>query len=118
MTKTKIALAAVLLAVTSSALFAQGFDPNMSNRYPGLVQPNAYGYSGSGALGNLNAAPATTLQSAQVRLQKHGNVQLQAPVLQQRDVALPGTNDGYYDGDHEFNADRFDHASSPFAGGN
>jgi hypothetical protein len=120
MTKTKIALAAALFAVTSSAAFAQGFDPNMANRYPGLTQPNTYGYSGSGALGNMNYAPAATFQSAPVSLRRHGNVHLQAaPGLQQRDVALPTTSgQGYYDGDYEFNVDRFDRASSPYAGGN
>jgi len=122
MTKIKIALAAAaLFAATSSAAFAQGFDPNMSNRYPGLIEPNTYGYSGSGALGPMNSAPASTLQSAPVRLQKqHGNVRLEtAPVLQQRDVALPGdSGGGYYEGDREFNVDRFDRASSPYAGGN
>jgi hypothetical protein len=101
MTKTKIALAAALFAATSSAAFAQ-FDPNLANRYPGY------------------AAPGATLQSAPVSLQKHGKAFLQsAPVrLQQRDVAAPSTGEGYYDGDHEFNADRFDRASSPYAGGN
>jgi hypothetical protein len=120
MTKTKIALAAALFAATSSAAFAQGFDPNLSNRYPGLTQPNTYGYSSSGALGNMNSAPAATFQSAPVSLRKHGNVHLQsAPVLQQRDVALPTAGGGaYYEGDREFNVDRFDRASSPFAGGN
>ena len=39
MTKTKIALAAALFAVTSSAALAQGFDPNMANRYPSLASP-------------------------------------------------------------------------------
>ena len=46
MTKTKIALAAALFAATSSAAFAQGFDPDLSNRYPGYAAPNTYGYSG------------------------------------------------------------------------
>ena len=119
MTKTKIALAAALFAATSSAALAQGYDPNLANRYPELVQPNTYGYSGTGALGNMNSAPANTLQSAPVSLQRHGNVRLQsAPVLQQRDVALPTAGGGaYYEGDREFNVDRFDRASSPYAGG-
>lgn len=121
MTKTKIALAAALFAATTSASFAQGFDPNMANRYPGLTQPYTYGYSGTGALGNMNSTPVGSLQSAPVHLQKkHGNVRLEAaPVLQQRDVALPTVGGGaYYEGDREFNIDRFDHASSPYAGGN
>jgi hypothetical protein len=120
MTKTKIALAAALFAATSSAALAQGFDPDLSNRYPGYAQPNTYGYSGAGKLGAISSAPAGTLQSAPVSLQQHGHVRLQAaPVLQQRDVALPTTTGGaYYEGDREFNADRFDRASSPYAGGN
>jgi hypothetical protein len=61
MTKTKIALAAVLFAATSSAAFTQA-----------------------------TPASARTLQSAPTHVQQHRNVRLQsAPVLQQRDVALP-----------------------------
>jgi len=121
MTKTKIALAAVLFAATSSAALAQGFDPDLSNRYQGYAQLGVYGYSASGKLGALEA-PA--IQSAPVSLKKHGNVLLQsapvrlqqsAPVLQQRDVSLPtgaaGSNDW-------FAVERSDRASSPFAGGN
>lgn len=120
MTKTKIALAAALFAVSGSAALAQGFDPDLSNRYQGYAQPGVYGYSTSGKLGSLQSAPTANLQSAPVSLKKHGNVRLEAaPVLQQRDVALPTNGgQGYYDGDYEFNADRFDRASSPYAGGN
>lgn len=120
MTKTKITLAAVLFAATSSAAFAQGFDPDLSNRYQGYAAPGVYGYSATGKLGTLNSAPVATLQSAPVSLQKHGHVRLQSePVLQQREVALPTTTGGaYYEGDREFNVDRFDRASSPYAGGN
>jgi hypothetical protein len=119
MTKTKIALAAVLFAATGSAAFAQ-FDPDLANRYPGYAAPVTYGYSAGGKLGSLNSAPAGTLQFAPVSLKKHGNAYLQsAPVrLQQRDVALPSTGEGYYDGVQQFDADRFDRASSPYAGGN
>jgi hypothetical protein len=120
MTKTKIALAAALFAASSSAAFAQ-FDPNLANRYPGYAAPGAYGYvAGANNPSRIQSAPGVTLQSASVSLQKHGKASLQsAPVrLQQRDDALPGTGEGYYDGDREFNADRFDRASSPYAGGN
>ena len=92
MTKTKIALAAALFAATSSAAFAQGnYDPNLANRYPSYAEPNTYGYVGGKVQRfELSAIRPRTLQSAPVRLQKHGNVHLQsAPVLQQRDVALP-----------------------------
>ena len=65
MKKTKIALAAALLAATSSAAFAQA-----------------------------TPASARTLQSAPTHVQQHRNVRLQsAPVLQQRDVALPSESD-------------------------
>jgi hypothetical protein len=124
MTKTKIALAAALFAATSSAAFAQGFDPDLSNRYQDYAQPGNYGYSSTGKLGSLQPARAAT-QSAQVRLQNHGKAFLQsapvglrngsAPVLQQRDVALPT---GAAASTDWFDADRFDHASSPYAGGN
>jgi hypothetical protein len=121
MTKTKIALAAVLFAATSSAAFAQGFDPDLSNRYQGYAQPGVYGYSASGKLGALQSAP---IQSAPVSLKKHGNAYLQsAPValrngavLQQRDVSLPITGAAGSGG--WFDIERSDRASSPFAGGN
>ena len=41
MTKTKIALAALLVAGTASAASAQGFDPNPANRYPAYAAPGA-----------------------------------------------------------------------------
>jgi hypothetical protein len=38
--------------------------------------------------------------------------------LQSRPAALPtDEGQGYYDGNYEFNVDRSDHASSPYAGG-
>jgi len=75
MTRTKIALAALLFAATSSTAFAQGYDPNLANRYQGLIQPYTYGYSASGALGSVQP-PAPALQSAPVRMhrQRHGSV--------------------------------------------
>ena len=85
MTKTKITLAAVLFAATSSAAFAQ-FDPNLANRYQSY------------------AGPGTALQSAPVRLQK------------QRTVVQPDAATST--GQSEFDIDRFDRASSPYAGGN
>lgn len=88
MTKTKIALAAVLLFGAASAASAEdGFDPNLSNRYPG--------YATAGA-----SAPSA-LQSAPVRLR------------QDRNFAVPGN----YGATSEFNVDRNDRASSPYAGG-
>jgi len=120
MTKTKIAIAAALFAATSSAALAQGFDPDLANRYSGYAAPNTYGYSTAGKLGSLQSAPVRLqtqghvfLQSAPVRLQHQT-----APVLRERAVSLPGTSEGYFDGVRQFDADRFDHASSPYAGGN
>lgn len=116
MTKTKIALAAVLFAATSSAALAQGFDPNMANRYPNMASPNTYGYVG-GSLGKMAQAPAhasshrAPLNTAPVRLQQRD---VASP---QSDVAFPTTSEGYFDGASEFNIDRADHASSPYAGG-
>jgi hypothetical protein len=62
MTKTKIALAALLVAGTASAAMAQGeFDPNPANRYPAYAAP-AY------------AAPGATLRTAPVQLNQGRNV--------------------------------------------
>lgn len=42
LTKTKIALAALLVAGTASAALAQGeYDPNPANRYPAYANPRA-----------------------------------------------------------------------------
>jgi hypothetical protein len=115
--KTKVAIAGLLFAAAGSSAFAQ-YDPNLANRYPGYAEPNVYGYVSSGKLGALNSEPAAALQSAQVRLQKHGNVRMQsAPVVQRRDVWWPTTSGAYFEGNRQFNVDRFDHASSPYAGG-
>lgn len=74
MTKTKIALAAILFAATSSAALAEdGFDPNLANRYPAYAAPGAM---------------SQAFQSAAVSLQQHRK----APALQQRNVSLPNAN--------------------------
>jgi hypothetical protein len=57
LTKTKIALAAVLFAGTATIASAQEFDPNLANRYPGYNGP---------------AAATQSFQSAPVRLQNNG----------------------------------------------
>lgn len=95
MTKTKIALAAALFAVTSSAAFAQGFDPDLSNRYPGYAAPNTYGYvAGANTPTGLQSqsAPAATFQSAPVSLQNCKVHRQSAPELQQRNVSLPNAD--------------------------
>jgi hypothetical protein len=98
LTKTKIAIAAALFAATSTAAFAQGFDPNLANRYPGYADLTA-------AAASAHVSTHTrTLQSAPVR-------------LQQRNVALPNDDSGIVSGQSEFDIDRSDRASSPYAGG-
>ena len=47
LTKTKIALAAVLVAATASVAMADGeFDPNLANRYPAYNGPAVQGPQG------------------------------------------------------------------------
>jgi hypothetical protein len=73
MTKTKITLAALLLAGTASTAMAQGeFDPNLANRYATLA---------SSEIGAARAKPRT-LRSAPVRLQqiRPFNRGFQAPI--------------------------------------
>jgi len=94
LTKTKIALAATLFAATSSVAMAQGFDPNMANRYQSYASPNA---------SVQTIAPRGTLQSAPVRLQDR-NVGLTNPTADTR-WASP------------VDVDRADRSSSPYAGG-
>ena len=70
--KTKITLAAALVAVTSSVALAQpGFDPNLGNRYPAYDDPGVYGYTANGNVPvPLHLAPHAPLQSAAVRLRQ------------------------------------------------
>jgi len=89
MTQTKIALAAVLVAATSSVAFAQDFDPNLANRYPAYANP-------------IVAAPNTALRTAPVQLREGRNVALTTGQM--------GSPSG-------FEIDRSDRASSPYAGG-
>jgi len=95
-TKTKIALAATLFAATSSVAMAQGFDPNMANRYPGYANPIAPAPQATAPHGKLQSAPVGLLQG--------------------RNVGL--TNDqSSYRGPTEVDVDRADRASSPYTGG-
>ena len=71
LTKTKIALAAALIAGTTSVAFADGFDPNLANRYPSNNESVA-------AQGTYRTAPVALsrnghLRSAPVRLQSQGS---------------------------------------------
>lgn len=96
-TKTKIALAAALLAGTTSFAAAQGFDPNLANRYPALANPVA-------AQPHVSAHQDRTFRSAPVGLRQDRNVQL-------------NTQRSYGPSQNEFRVDANDHASSPYAGG-
>lgn len=108
LTKTKIAFAAALFAATSSVAFAQGFDPNLANRYPSYADPVAPAAR--------VATQTRTLQSAPVRLQQH-SLQQRNVALPNRTVTAPGDDSGISTGQNEFNIDRSDRASSPYAGG-
>ena len=93
LTKTKIALAAMIVAATSSVALAEGFDENLANRYPAYANPVA-------------AAPHGAFRSAPVRM------------MQGRNVALPtGEVTGTRGQPSWFEIDRSDRASSPYAGG-
>jgi hypothetical protein len=61
LTKTKLALAAALLAGTASVALAQDADPNLFNRYP------AYN-------GEVTTVPQDTFQSAPVGLRQGGTI--------------------------------------------
>lgn len=95
-TKTKIAIAAALFAATSSAAMAQGFDPNLTNRYAGYTAPSA-------PASQATTAPRT-LQSAPVALRQGRNARLS------NDQSSARPQD-------EITIDRSDRASSPYAGG-
>ena len=122
--KTKIVLAAALFAATSSAALAQGYDPNLANRYPGLANPGVYGYAGGNAPTLLNRG--TTFQSAQVQL-RHGRdagLTSRNVALTSRNVALPSREVAPLTGETRnygsqdwFDIERSDRASSPYAGG-
>ena len=96
-TKTKLALAAVLFAGTTSFAAAQGFDPNLANRYPALANPVA-------AAPHASAHQNRTLRTAPVGLSERRNVQL-------------NNQRGYGASQDEFSVDVHDRASSPYAGG-
>jgi hypothetical protein len=100
LTKTKITLAAVLLAGSATVAAAEGYDPNLANRYPAYADPF---YPGASRASPVARAPRGVLQSAPVRLQdgrSYGPV-IRAPINE---------NDWYQ-------SNIQDRASSPFAGG-
>ena len=96
-TKSKAALAVALVLGSTSLALAQGFDPNLSNRYPHLADPHMDGYiDGANAPVQMGQAPNATFQSAPVHLRQGRHSarraapeQLGARSLQSRDVSLP-----------------------------
>ena len=103
LTRTTIALAAVLLAGGATVASAEGYDPNPANRYPAYADPI---YAAPSYVGPVARAPHGALQSAPVRLRSGGTY---APATNPPVDEIRG-NDWY-------NTDVHDKASSPFAGG-
>ncbi len=68
-TKTKLALAAALVVGTTSFAAADGYDPNLANRYPAYAKPVA-------AAPHVSAHQNRTFRSAPVGLYQGRNVQL------------------------------------------
>jgi hypothetical protein len=119
-TKSKAAVAAMLFVGSTSLALAQGYDPNLANRYPNLASPQTYGYvDGGNAPTRMDKAPKATHQSAPVRLRQGRNATFQSAPVQLRQGGTGLTNDrGNYSGwESEFDVDRNDRASSPYAGG-
>jgi hypothetical protein len=125
LTKSKAALAVAVVLGSTSLVLAQGFDPNLANRYPHLANPQMYGYvAGANAPARMDQTPSSTFQSAPVHLRHGRNGALQSAPVQLRQGPVVGrdvglTNDpGNYTGwESEFDIDRSDRASSPYAGG-
>jgi hypothetical protein len=126
-TKTKTALAITLVLGSTSLALAQGFDPNLANRYPHLADPQMHGYvAGANAPVQMGQAPSAAFQSAPVQLRRGRHAGSQAPnatfwsapvqLRQGRDAGL-SNGAGNYTGQDWFDIDRNDRASSPYAGG-
>jgi hypothetical protein len=74
-TKTTTALAVILTLGSPALALAQGFDPNLSNRYPHLADPHMHGYVDGGNVPvQMGQAPNAASQSAPVHLRQHDNV--------------------------------------------
>lgn len=66
----------------------------------------------------LAVAAALLVLTGSAAMAKTKHVAVESTPFVQRDVSMPRVvGEGYYDGDREFNIDRFDHAASPYAGG-
>jgi hypothetical protein len=99
-TKTKLALAAALVVGTTSFAAAQGYDPNLANRYPALANPVA-------SAPHASVHQDRTLRSAPVGLYQGRNVRLNN---QHNQRSFGASQD-------PISVDAHDHASSPYAGG-
>ncbi|MEN3385254.1 MAG: hypothetical protein V7608_5298 [Hyphomicrobiales bacterium] len=74
-TKITTALAVALVLGSPSLALAQGFDPNLANRYPHLADPHMHGYvDGANAPTQMGQAPNAAPQSAPVHLRQHHDV--------------------------------------------
>lgn len=103
LTKTKLTIAALIIAGSASAASAQ-FDPNPASRYPQFAAPNAAApYLGQTWGAAARSATRGAFQSAPVRLNEGGAPQQSF-----------GYNGGQQD---EIAVDLQDHASSPYAPG-
>jgi hypothetical protein len=69
MITTKTVIATIVLLGSATLAQAQGFDPNLANRYPSYAEPGAYGYSSNG--GAPAPTAARSLQSRDVSLPRH-----------------------------------------------
>ena len=48
MSITRLVLATITVFGSATLAQAQGFDPNLANRYPGYAEPGVYGYTANG----------------------------------------------------------------------
>jgi hypothetical protein len=96
-TKTMLTLAAAIVVGTTSFAAAQGYDPNLANRYPALANPVA-------SAPHASVHQDRTLRSAPVGLYQGRNVRLN----NQRSFGAS---------QDPISVDAHDHASSPYAGG-
>jgi hypothetical protein len=89
-TKTTTALAVALVLASPSLALAQGFDPNLANRYPHLADPHMHGYvDGANAPAQMGQAPNAASQSAPVHLRQHRDA---APTKAPRKPHQPGVS--------------------------
>ncbi len=102
-TKTKLALAAALVVGTTSLAAAQGYDPNLANRYPALADPIK-------PASQVAAHQNRTLRSAPVGLHQGRNG------YQSRNVQLNNQR-SFGASQDPISVDAHDRASSPYAGG-